>query len=78
MESNPHQRVRWQLAVVAASAIVVMGAVAATVLGQEGTSPVAVGQMNVGQTTTSTTAPAAIAMSFARPTMKAARPNGFR
>ena len=77
MESNLHQRVRLQLAVLAASAIVVVGAVAAAVLGQEETAPVAGGQMNIGQTTTSTTAPVAIATSFARPTMKAARPNGF-
>jgi uracil-DNA glycosylase len=77
VELNPHQHVKLQLAVIAASAIVVMGAVAAAVLGQEGTSPVAAGRMNVGQTTTSTTAPAAMATSFAAPTMKAARPNGF-
>jgi hypothetical protein len=93
VESNSHQRVKLQLAVIAASAVVVMGAVAAAVLGQEGTSPVAVGPMNVGQTTTSTTAPvgrmnvghtttsttapAAMATSFAAPTMTAARPNGF-
>jgi hypothetical protein len=77
VESNPHQCVKLQLAVVAVSAIVVMGAVATSVLGQEETAPVAGGQMNIGQTATSTTAPAAIATSFARPTMKAARPNGF-
>jgi hypothetical protein len=77
VEPNPHQRVKWQFAVIAASTIVSMGAVAAAVLGQEETAPVAGGQMNIGQTTTSTTAPAAIATSFARPTMKAARPNGF-
>ena len=77
VESNPHQRVKLQLAVIAVSAIVVMGAVAAALLGQEEKAPVAGGQMNIGQTTTSTTAPVAIATSFARPTMKAARPNGF-
>ena len=38
MESNPHQRVKLQLAVIAVSAIVVMGAVAAAVLGQEADS----------------------------------------
>jgi hypothetical protein len=77
VESNPHQRVEFQLAVTAASAIVIMGAVAVAVLGQEVATPVAVGRMNTGQTTTSTTAPAAIVTSFASPTMKAARPNGF-
>ena len=77
MESNLHQRVELQLAVTAASAIVVIGAVAVAVLGQEVATPVAVGRMNTGQTTTSTTAPAAIVTSFASPTMKAARPNGF-
>jgi hypothetical protein len=35
VEPNPHQRVKLQLAVIAASAIVVMGAVDAAVLGQE-------------------------------------------
>jgi hypothetical protein len=77
VESNPHQRVKLQLTVIAASAIVVMGAVAATVLGQEGTSPVAAGRMNTGQTTTSTTAPAAIVTQFASPPVKAAKPRGF-
>ena len=77
MESNPHQRVKLQLAVIAVSVIVVMGAVAAAVLGQEETAPVAGGQMSIGQTATSTTAPAAMATSFASPTMKAARPKGF-
>ena len=77
MESNAHQRVKLQIAVIAASAIAVMGAVAAAVLGQEVASPVAGGQMLTGQTTTSTIAPAAIGTSFASPTMKAARPNGF-
>ena len=77
VESNPHQRVKLQLAVIAVSAIVVMGAVAAAVLGQEATASVAGGRMNIGQTATSTTAPAAMATSFASPTMKAARPNGF-
>ena len=77
MESNPHQRVKLQLAVIAVSAIVVMGAVAAAALGREETTPVAGGQMTTGQTATSTTAPAAMATSFASPTMKAARPNGF-
>ena len=77
MESNPHQRVKLQLAVIAASAIVVMGAVVAAVLGQEGISPAAAGRMSIGQTTTSTTAPAAMATSFAAPTMKAKRPSGF-
>jgi hypothetical protein len=60
-----------------AHAIVIMGAVAVAVLGQEVATPVAVGRMNTGQTPTSTTAPAAIVTSFASPTMKAARPNGF-
>jgi ribosomal protein S8E len=77
VESNPQQRVKLQRAVMAASAIVVMGAVAAAVLGQEETAPAAAGQMTIGQTATSTTAPAAMATSFASPTMKAARPNGF-
>jgi nucleoside diphosphate kinase len=77
VESNPHQRVKLQLAVIAASAIVVMGAVAVAVLGQEVAASVAVGRMYTGQTTTSTAAPAAIVTSFASPTMKAARPNGF-
>ena len=77
MESNPQRRVKLQLAVIAASAIVVMGAVAVAVLGQEVAASVAVGRMYTGQTTTSTAAPAAIVTSFASPTMKAARPNGF-
>ena len=77
VESNPHQRVELQLAVIAASAIVVMGAVAVAMLGQEVAAPVAVGRMDTGQTTTSTTAPAATVTSFASPMMKAARPNGF-
>ena len=75
MKSNPHQRVKLHLAVTAASAIVVMGAVAVAVLGQEVAASVAVGRMYTGQTTTSTAAPAAIVTSFASPTMKAARPN---
>ena len=77
MESNPRQRVKLQLAVIAAGAVVVMGTLAATVLGQEGTLPVAVGRMNTGQTTTSTTAPTAIVTQFASPPMRAARPRGF-
>jgi hypothetical protein len=74
---NPHQRVKLQLAAVAASAIVVMVAVAVAALGQQASAPEAGGQMNIGQTSTSTTAPAAIGTSFARPAMKAQRPNGF-
>jgi hypothetical protein len=77
VESNPQQRVKLQLAVIAASAVVVIGAVVAAVLGQEQTAPVAGGQMTMGQTATSTTAPTAMATSFASPTMKATRPNGF-
>ena len=77
VESNSQQRVKCQLAVIAASAIVVMGVVIAAVLGQEQTAPAAAGQMTIGQTTTTTTAPAAMVTSFASPTMKATRPNGF-
>ena len=77
VESNPQQLVKLQLAVIAASAIVVMGAVVVAVLGQEQTAPAAAGQMTLGQTATTTTAPAAMATSFASPTMKATRPNGF-
>jgi hypothetical protein len=77
VESNPQQRVKLQLAVIAASAIVVMGAVVVAVLGQEQTAPAAAGRMTIGQTATTTTGPAAMATSFASPTMKATRPNGF-
>jgi hypothetical protein len=81
VESNPHQRVKWQLAMVTVSAIVVIGALAAA-LGQERTGTLMEAGstgMSRGQTSTEMVATTTVApeTSKASPTMKAARPNGF-
>ena len=85
MEPNRHQSVKLLSAVIAASAIVVMGALAVA-LGQErtGTSLVSIGitGMSHGQTATESAAtttedPTTIQIPKASPTMKAVRPNGF-
>jgi hypothetical protein len=83
VEPNRHQRVKLLSAVIAASAIVVMGALAVA-LGQERTgTSLGSGGMSRGETSTQSTAatsadPTTIETSKASPTMKAVRPRGFR
>ena len=71
-----NQRIKWQAIAIAASGIVTLGALAAAI-GQEQTATAKSGNMNVGQTTTSTTPAMEPVTSIASPTMKAPRPKGF-
>ena len=77
MESNRHQHVKLPTLVIAASALVVVGALAGAV-GQEQTGTVAGGGMTLGATTTTTVAPTTIPVAVAQPTLKAALPKGYR
>jgi Flp pilus assembly CpaF family ATPase len=76
VEPNQHQRVKLQLAVIAASAIVSVAALLVA-LGQERTSTVMGGGMSTGQTSTQTTLPTTLTTSVVSPTMTAVRPKGF-
>ena len=75
MKSKSHNRVTAQIALIVASAVVVIAAVAGALAQQ--ISSTATGSMNIGQTATSTTPPTAIAVASASPVLKAARPKGF-
>ena len=77
MESNRHQHVKLPTLVIAASALVVVGALAGAV-GQERTGTVAGGGMTLGATTTTTVAPTTVPVAVAQPTLKAALPKGYR
>jgi hypothetical protein len=77
VESNRHQRVKLPTLVIAASALVVVGALAGAV-GQEQTGTVAGGAMTLGATTTTTVAPTTIPIAAAHPTLKAVLPKGYR
>jgi hypothetical protein len=70
-----NQRLKWQAVVIAASALVALGALAAAI-DQEQTAAVGSGVMNIGGTTTSTTPPV-VPPPMASPTMKAPRPKGL-
>jgi hypothetical protein len=81
VEPNRNQSVKLLSAVIAASAVVVVG-VLAVALGQERTgTSLGSGGMSRGTSTqsaaTTTEEPIAIQTSKASPTMKAVRPNGF-
>jgi hypothetical protein len=76
VEPNQHQRVKLQLAVIVASAIVSVAALLVA-LGQERTATVMGGGMSTGQTSTQTTLPTTLTSSVVTPTMKAVRPKGF-
>ena len=84
MEPNQQKIVKLLSALIAASAIVVMTALAVALNEEQtgtGTGTVAteaVGHMTVGATATTTTPPTAPAIPVAKPTMKAALPQGFR
>jgi hypothetical protein len=83
VESNPHRSIKLPLAVIVASAVVIMG-VLAVASGQEPTETSMIpGEITMGQTATeapatTTTDPTTIETSKASPTMKADRPPGFR
>jgi hypothetical protein len=79
VESNRHQRVKLPTLVIAASALVVVGALAGAVgtVGQEQTGTAA-GGMTLGATTTTTVAPTTIPVAVAQPTLKAVLPKGYR
>ena len=76
MEPNQHRRVKWQLAVIAASAIVSVAALLMA-LGQEREATVMGGGMSIGQTSTETTPPTTLTTLVVSPTMKAVQPKGF-
>lgn len=80
MEPNQQKIVKLLSALIAASAIVVMVVLAVALNGvQTGTVPMeAGGGMLTGVTVTTTTAPNALLIPVAKPTMKAAIPKGFR
>jgi hypothetical protein len=84
VEPNQEKIVKLLSALIAASAIVVMTALAVA-LNEEQTGTVtgtaateAVGRMSLGATATTTTPPNAPPEPVAKPTMKAAVPQGFR
>lgn len=70
-----NQRVKCQAVVIAASALVAVGALAAAI-DQEQNAAVGSGIMDIGGTTTSSTPPV-IPPIQARPTITAPRPRGF-
>jgi hypothetical protein len=76
VESNKQRRVKALCAVIATSAVAIMG-VLAVAQDQERTGTTA-SRMNVGQTTTETSMPGSVAPTpVAKPALKAQRPNGF-
>jgi hypothetical protein len=77
MESTRHPSVKLPTLVIAASAVVAVGALAASV-GQEQTATVAGGGMSIGATTTTTVAPTTIPIAVAHPVLKASLPKGYR
>ena len=80
MEPNQQKIVKLLSALIAASAIVVMTALAVA-LNEEQTGTVAteaVGRMTFGASATTTTPPTAPPIPVAKPPMKAAVPKGFR
>jgi uncharacterized protein involved in type VI secretion and phage assembly len=84
VESNQQKIVKPLLALIAASAIVVMTALAVALKEEQtdsGTGTVATeaaGQMTLGATATTTTPPTAFPTPVAKPTMTATVPKGFR
>jgi hypothetical protein len=76
MEPNQKNSVKSLLAVIAASAIIAVAALAVA-LDQERTATVMGGGMSTGQTTTQTAVPTTLTTSIVSPTMKAPRPKGF-
>lgn len=85
MEPSQQEIVKLLSALIAASAIVVM-AVLAVALNEEptatgtgtGTVAIVAGGMSTGATVNTTTPPTALPNPFAKPTMKASVPKGFR
>ena len=77
MESIAHQRVKVLIAGLSASAVVLIGAVAAIAVGQQQTGTVAISPMTMGATAATTTPPTAPPTAQAHPGLKATRPNGF-
>ncbi|MCU1696670.1 MAG: hypothetical protein JWR34_2733 [Mycobacterium sp.] len=77
MESNRCHHVTAPTVVIAASAAVIVGALAGA-MGQEQTGTVATGSMSMGQTSTTTTAPTTIPVPVASPVLKASLPKGYR
>jgi hypothetical protein len=63
--------------IMAASAVVVGGALAAAI-GQEQTANLAGGTMSLGATTTTSLAPTTIPIAVAHPALKATLPKGYR
>jgi hypothetical protein len=76
VESNRHPSVKMPTLVIAASAVVSVGALAAAAVGHEQT--VAGGGMSIGATTTTTVAPTTIPIAVAHPVLKASLPKGYR
>lgn len=76
MESNRHPSVKMPTLVIAASAVISVGAVATSAVGQDQT--VAGGGMSIGVTTTTTVAPTTIPIAVAQPVLKASLPKGYR
>jgi len=77
VESIRHPRVKLLIAGAGASALVVIGAVAAMAVGQQQTGTVAISPMTMGETATTTTPPSVLPTAQAHPGLKATRPNGF-
>jgi hypothetical protein len=76
MERTEHRRAKLLTAVMAASVLTGMGAFALA-SNQESMTTDSAGPMSVGQTTTSTPAPATMSVPMAKPPVKAPRPKGF-
>jgi hypothetical protein len=77
VESNRHPNVKLPTLVIAASAVVSVGALAVAV-GQEQTATVVGGGMSLGATTSTSVAPTTIPVAFAHPVVKASLPKGYR
>jgi hypothetical protein len=60
-----------------ATALVVIGVVAAVAVGQQQTGSVAMSLITMGETATTTTPPSAAPTAEAKPGLKATRPKGF-
>jgi hypothetical protein len=77
VEPIRHQRVKLLIAGSGAIALVVIGTVAAFVVGHQQTGTVAIGLMTMGGTATTSTPPSVEPTAQARPGLKASRPHGF-